>query len=430
MGTDHPDRVRTLHPAGGPAAGPAARPRSRRAVGVDVARAVALIGMIAVHVFPAENEDETGLSWAFGLFGGRAAALFAVLAGVSIAFVERRSRGQLHGRTLTADRAALVVRGLLILVVGLLLGHLETPILTIIPYFGVLFILALPFYGRSSRLLLIAAGVFAVLGPALRHLVIDRVPERIDPDSDYTFVTATERPDLFVADMLLTGYYPAILWMTYLCVGIVIGRQQLTSRRFALILLGWGSALAFLSWTLSKLLLGPLGGTRHLLEATPSLDGEDVAEILLFGPDVAVPTTTWWWLAVVSPYSETPLNLVHNLGTAVAFLGLALLVTHRGGKVFSPFAAIGAMTLTLYSAHCVVLMLEVLPEEDLPEAALWIQVLAFMLFAMLWRSALGRGPLESVISEASDWTRQRVRGPREKGDNAGRDPTAPPEGTR
>lgn len=384
---------------------------SPRAMGVDVARAIALIGMIAVHVFPAENEDDDGLSWAFGIFGGRAAALFAVLAGVSIAFVEKRSRGQLYGRTLSADRAALVVRGLLILLVGLLLGHLDTPILTIIPYFGVLFLLALPFYGRSSRILLVAAALFAVLGPALRHLLNGRVPEQVDPEADYTLVTAAQQPDLFAVDMLLTGYYPAVLWMAYLCVGMVIGRQVLTSRGLALFLLGWGSALAVAAWSASRILLGPAGGFQRLLSATPDLDREEISEVLAFGPEaVLMPNTTWWWLTAVSPYSDTPFNLLHNLGAAVAFLGLALLLTHGANKIFTPFAAVGAMTLTLYSAHCIVLMLEVLPEEDRPMVTLWIQVITFMLFALMWRSSMGKGPLEAVISEASDWTRRRVRG--------------------
>ncbi len=408
MGVQGADTISVGEPADLPAAASVAPSRSRRAMGVDVARALALTGMIAVHVFPAENNDG-GLSWAFGIFGGRAAALFAVLAGVSIAFVERRSRGQLSGRTLMADRAALVVRGLLILTVGLLLGDLDTPILTIIPYFGVLFLLALPFYGRSSRVLLIAAVLFAVLGPILRHLLNGRVPEQADPEADYTFATAAQQPDLFAVDILLTGYYPAVLWMVYLCVGMVIGRQVLTSRKVALFLLGWGSALAVAAWSASKILLGPAGGFQRLAEATPALDGEEIGGVLVFGPDeILMPNTTWWWLTAVSPYSDTPFNLLHNLGAAVAVLGLTLLVTPHGVKVLSPFAAIGAMTLTLYSAHCIVLMLEVLP-EDRPVVSLWIQVISFMLFAMMWRSSIGKGPLEAVISEASDWTRWRVR---------------------
>lgn len=400
----------TATSAAGP---PGASAPTRRAMGVDVARAVALIGMVAVHTFPAEHVDGA-MSWPFAVFGGRAAALFAVLAGVSIAFVEKRSRGQLHGRTLAADRAALVVRGLLILLIGLLLGHLETDIDTIIPYFGILFIMAVPFYGRSSRLLLIAAPIFAIFGPVLRHLLNGKIPEQVDPEADYTLVTAARQPVLFIIDMLVTGFYPAILWMAYLCVGMVLGRQVLTSRKVALKFVGWGATLAISAWVLSKVLLGPAGGKQRLIEATPSLGMEGITELLTYGPDSnLMPNTTWWWLATVAPYSDSPLNVLHNLGAAVAAIGIVLLLTHSGSKVFSPFAAVGMMTLTLYSAHSIVFMLEVL-DETRPVVSLWVQIISFMLFAMVWRSCIGKGPLESIISEASDWVRQRVRTPRER----------------
>jgi uncharacterized membrane protein len=398
---------------------PAASPRvpsarsSRRAIGVDVARAVALIGMIAVHVFP-ESNDNDEMTWIFGTFGGRAAALFALLAGVSLAFVEKRSRGQLHGRTLVADRAALVVRGLLILLAGLLLGHLEVPIQTIIPYFGVLFLLAVPLYGRSSRLLLLLAPFFALLGPVLLHLYGADIPEQADPEADYTVRTALAEPVPFVADMLLTGFYPVILWMVYVCVGMVIGRQTLTSSRVALRLVVWGGALAAATWALSKILLGPAGGLERLVAATPEYSREEIVDQLAYGPELTLlPDTTWWWLAAISPYSNTPLNVLHNLGSVVAALGIVLLLCRRDGRILSPFTAIGAMTLTLYSAHCVVLYLEVLDEER-PVVSLWIQVISFMLFALVWRSSMGRGPLETIVSDASDWVRTRIRTPRER----------------
>ncbi|WP_368821686.1 heparan-alpha-glucosaminide N-acetyltransferase domain-containing protein [Kocuria arenosa] len=387
---------------------PPPRPHGRRAIGVDVARAVALIGMIAVHVFP-ESDEAGGMSWAFGIFGGRAAALFALLAGVSISFVEKRSRGQLHGRNLAADRVALVVRGLIILLAGLLLGYLDTPIQTVIPYFGILFILVVPLYGRSSRVLLIATTCFAILGPVFLHAFGSSLPEQINPENDYTPVTAIMQPVPFVADMLLIGFYPTLLWMVYICVGMVIGRQVLTSRKVALALVGWGALLAISTWVLSKLLLGPAGGLERLVESTPDLTRTEVVEYVTYGNEsFLMPDTTWWWQAAVSPYSNTSLHLLHNLGSVLAALGIALLVTRPGVKVFSPFAAIGAMTLTLYSAHCVVLAIEVL-DEDRPMLSLWVQIISFMLFAMLWRSAMGKGPLESIISDASDWARERVR---------------------
>jgi len=62
------------------------RGKAGRLVGVDVARGIALLTMAATHMLPVETEAGrlTLTGW---LFAGRASALFAVLAGVSLAIV-------------------------------------------------------------------------------------------------------------------------------------------------------------------------------------------------------------------------------------------------------------------------------------------------------------------------------------------------------
>lgn len=63
------------------------RRTTRRIMGVDVARGFALVGMIAVHVLPAVADVEGNPSLEWRLFAGHSAALFATLAGVSLAFM-------------------------------------------------------------------------------------------------------------------------------------------------------------------------------------------------------------------------------------------------------------------------------------------------------------------------------------------------------
>jgi len=83
---------------------PGKRPRLE---GVDAARGVALLGMIAVHSL--YQSTASGRStWSFTLFGGQAAAAFAVLAGVGIAFMTGRRRTPLSAGQATV--AMLTVR--------------------------------------------------------------------------------------------------------------------------------------------------------------------------------------------------------------------------------------------------------------------------------------------------------------------------------
>jgi hypothetical protein len=69
------------------------------------------------------------------------------------------------------------------------------------------------------------------------------------------------------------------------------------------------------------------GGYEQLMAHTPALNEDMIDEILVYGPDPTLPTTTWWWLLTAGPHTSTPLSLQHDLGTAVGMLGLLLLFT-------------------------------------------------------------------------------------------------------
>ena len=118
-----------------------------RLIGLDVARCLALLGMVATHVLDERTAggDLTTAQW---LAGGRASALFAVLAGVSLALMTREP---LRGRPLAFRTAGIATRALLIGLLGLLLGGLETGIAIILTYYAVLFVLGVSDAGAASN---------------------------------------------------------------------------------------------------------------------------------------------------------------------------------------------------------------------------------------------------------------------------------------
>ena len=105
-----------------------------RMLGIDLARAVALLGMMATHTM--DLVDAAGDPQPVGLIAGKAAALFAVLAGFSVELSTRR-----YGRWREAA-ASLAVRGVLIAILGLMLGSLSSSIAVVLVNYGVLFLLA------------------------------------------------------------------------------------------------------------------------------------------------------------------------------------------------------------------------------------------------------------------------------------------------
>src|SRR6476469_834941 len=139
-----------------------------RIVGVDVARALALLGMMATHMLP--GIEGTHVPWPQQVAGGRASALFAVLAGVSVALVSGRT-APLHGRARAAASLRLVVRAGIVGALGLLLGLVPSGIAVILAYYAVLFLLGLPFLGLRARALALLAGLWAAAAPALSMLL-------------------------------------------------------------------------------------------------------------------------------------------------------------------------------------------------------------------------------------------------------------------
>jgi len=373
------------------------RERAARLVGVDAARGVALLGMTAVHVLPAESPDG-GTGAAHLVAAGRSAALFAVLAGVGVALGTGGPR-PVSGERRVRWALGLVLRAALVAALGLLLGELDSGVAVILPYYGLLFLAAIPVLRAPPARLLAAAAVVAVGVPVLSQLVrphLDR-PLRRNPTVD----SLLEQPLQLLETLTVTGYYPVLSWTAYLLAGLAVGRLALGDRRVAVRLLVGGAVVAAAASAVSALLLGPLGGTGRIAEAD-GLPAAEAADAVAEGRFGTVPTTTWWWLAADAPHSTTPFDLLHTTGTAIAVLGAALLVgtslRGRARLVLTPLAAAGAMPLTLYSAH-VVLLAAVDPDDDL---GFWLlQVVIGLTAATAWRSTGRRGPLEAVVAAAT-----------------------------
>lgn len=355
-----------------------------RLVGVDAARGVALLGMMAVHVLPSQDADGS-TTLVRSLTSGRSSATFAVLAGVGLALAARRwpVRGRL----------ALLLRAVVIGLVGLLLGELDSGVAVILAYYAVLFVLVQPFLAWSARRLLAAAAVVAVVVPVLSLAVRDLLPER---DVDNADLSRLSDPGPLVSELLLTGYYPALAWLSYLLLGLAVGRLALERPRVALRVAAGGAALVALATAASRVLLGPLGGAEQIGTTLGLTAGQDLDRELDQSRFGNVPTDTAWWLAVDAPHTTTPLDLVATGGAALVVLGLALLLVRTPLRLLlTPLAAAGSMPLSLYTAHVLVLATT---DSDDPTRYYLLQVAAALVLAVLWRRWVGRGPLELLLA--------------------------------
>ncbi|MPV38023.1 heparan-alpha-glucosaminide N-acetyltransferase domain-containing protein [Georgenia subflava] len=377
------------NPAGSPAgsagttpdaaAAGADRPRGRRLTGIDIARGLAILGMFVAHLGDDGPEGRHDPEW-FVVADGRSAALFALLAGVSMALAN--GRGTLPaGAVLARARLTTLVRAGILLLMGVFLVGLGTPVLVILPAYAAMFVLALPFLGLARAWLLLGAALVAVVSPTVIFLL---TTERADGGpSPLASVTGEADPVELPMDVFATGAYPALVFLAYILLGMAVGRSALSSLRVQLALLGAGVALGVLGWGTSRLALDALG-------------------------DGASPLARRLVSAGAHEYST--LEVVGNCGSSLTVIAVCLLLTRPGnpvGRAFaavlSPVAAAGAASLSVYSFHIVAIFLlgnDIVWYPVSNAVLLWFIAVA-LAAAWLWRRFLGRGPLERLLRAAT-----------------------------
>ena len=102
---------------------PAVHAAGQRTPGYDVARAIAVLGMVMVdlrHELLVYDRGAAALLWLFDRVEGKAAALFVLLAGVGISL---RTRRRHDDEDSWDDRRPLAERALLLIGIGLVLMH-------------------------------------------------------------------------------------------------------------------------------------------------------------------------------------------------------------------------------------------------------------------------------------------------------------------
>jgi hypothetical protein len=192
---------------------------------------------------------------------GRSATMFVMMAGISLAFITG-GRNPVQGLARRATARGLAVRALVIAAIGLAIGYgAQDEFEVILPYYGLFFLLAIPLVGLRPRTLACITAGLIVVGPLL---VLGSYYLGLEPvtDTGPTFSDAVDDPIGFVLQLFVTGVFPAVVYMAYICAGLAIGRLDLPSTRVATRLLGGGLVLAVTAWVTSSVILLNLGGLQ------------------------------------------------------------------------------------------------------------------------------------------------------------------------
>jgi len=387
-----------------------ARPARTRILGVDLARGLALFGMMATHILP--RMDETGDLTAVALLQGRASALFAVLAGFSIVLSTRSALDVPGGRGWAAASAGLAVRGLLIALIGFALGDLPSGIAVILVNYGALFLIAPLFLRFPTWLLGLGAWVWFLVTPQLSH-VLRSGSAVADADLVVPAFSALQLPDMWIG-LLLTGYYPLLQWVGYILLGMWLARVDWSDLHRRITLLIGGAALTTLALAASTLLMNLRGrweleslyGEQHVTDAHTYVD-----RVVMLGAYGVTPADSPWWLVTAGPHAGTTFDLVQTSGAAMAVLALCLLIgplLDRGpSAVHAWLSRPGSTPLSMYTLHICVLAtgqmssLPTLPGLTMQTQWFWVNIAVVIAAALVWTVLVSRrGPLESLLSAA------------------------------
>lgn len=409
--------------------------RAPRIMGVDIARALAVIGMIGAHVGLAGDLVWTDPSTWSGIVHGRSSVLFAVLAGVSVSVVTGRST-PLPAEQIPAARLRLVGRGAAVLLIGLVLELLNTSIAIILGVYGLLFVFATAFLHWGARRLFVVGAALALLGPPALAFVHALTLDAWGPALDF----------------LVFGTYPITAWIAYLLIGMGVGRLRIDTRKVAAVLLGAGVILAFVaydvgsfvnddddweeksswedsSWEDGGYVTKPgtevdLGGMVCDVEPGVWVSCYPEGETWVDVDDDSWDEEPWteddysyaeqfeWQMALESvrasitndyPHSGGVLDIVGTTGVALAALGACLLLAAPLRWVLLPVAALGSMPLTAYAVHVIsVVVMGGGPGGMVANSnGVWLwSCVTIGLAAMLWSQLFGKGPLERLVARA------------------------------
>ena len=378
--------------------------RRPRTAALDVARAVALVGVfvqnyvVAFNLAPLRSDawPDAFHGWlarltdySQGPLTTRFAAALVTIFGIGLTLL---------GASSQFSRWTPVRRGVLLFVGGMWFNTVWPG--TILPFYGMYLVILGPLARvRRRTYLLVAAVAVTALTFALRvwiFFALEADRERLSGDLAWLAMRdqrgsrlGLSNPRGFAASMLYWGAHPLLPWLAFVLVGMWVGRTSWTTVAVQRRLVSVGVAMVGVGYVVASVM------TRRVSEKW-----------------------AWAWsTAPSSPYFDNPIKydaplyVVVTVGSSIAGIGLVLLVASRfpSGWVTRRLSEAGTVTLSIYLLHGLIPAAIFRWWLDRPSLGVgWAAVLAVAswVFAMAvgswWVRRFRRGPVEVLLRRFSD----------------------------
>jgi uncharacterized membrane protein YeiB len=345
-----------------------------RILGIDVARALAVIGMIIVNFKIVLGEN--GLSWVktfSSVFDGKAAATFVVLAGIGLALMTNSALKNKDKQKLKILKIKIAKRALFLFLVGL--SYIVIWPADILHFYGIYMLVILLLLTCNDKIILISAIAIILVYPFLIGFWRYETGWNFDTLDYIDFWTFNG----FFRNLFLNGFHPVIPWTAFMLFGFWFGKQDLQSDRFIKNAFWFSSVVFVLIQILSQLII------LFLSEGNEQTASE-LSEII-----------------GTNPMPPLPIYMLNGIAISTSIISASIVIAKRYSTNATLLALnrTGQLALTFYVAHVIIGMgiIEIFYPEKMGNFAIEFSVAYALLFSLL------------CVVFASYWLKRREHGP-------------------
>ncbi|MBW1649700.1 MAG: DUF1624 domain-containing protein [Deltaproteobacteria bacterium] len=356
----------------------------KRIAGINVARALAVIGMIIVNFKIVLGKTGNNCLKAFiQIFDGKAAATFVVLAGVGLALMTNSVIKSQNRQKLKTAQKRIIKRALFLFIVGL--SYIKIWPADILHFYGIYMMATLPFINKKPKQALIGALALIFIYPLLLLFW--------NYETGWNFIILEYKDfwtlEGFLRNLFYNGFHPVIPWTAFMLVGLWFGKQNMTNKKFIKkTLIISASALIivqFISY-LSIRIISKISGETI----------ESLTEIL-----------------GTSPMPPMPIYMLNGIFAALTIISASILISEQfqNSKIINALNKTGQLALTFYVAHVIIGIgiVEAINPAKLGKYSIEFSAsyaiifsLLCVLFAIVWLRYKKTGPLELIMRKITD----------------------------
>ena len=352
-----------------------------RIIGIDIARALAVIGMIIVNFKIVLGEN--GSSWVKSFasaFDGKAAATFVVLAGVGLALMTNSALRNNDSQKLHTARIRIAKRALFLFVVGL--SYIFIWPADILHFYGIYMLVILVLLSKNDKVILTSVLSLILFYPLLFGFW--------DYEKGWDFETLHYLDFWtfkgFIRNLLFNGFHPVIPWTAFMLFGFWFGKQDLKSDTFIKKAF-WVSSIAF---AVIQIL-------SHSAISFLSAGSEQTASELSA-------------IIGTNPMPPLPIYMFNGIAISISIISACIIIGKRfsTNKILLALNKTGQLALTFYVAHVIIGMgiIEEINPSKMGKYPIEFSVgyalgfsLLCVLFATFWLKRRENGPVEWIMKK-------------------------------